>query len=80
MALQRVRYPTIARRIRRMGIPKERIARELGITSKSLSDKLGGTTEFTLTESLLLARFFGMSVEELAGGDGSAALGEEMIG
>lgn len=80
MALQRVRYPTIARRIRRMGIPKERVARELGITSKSLSDKLGGTTEFTLTEALLLARFFGVSVEELAGVDGSAALGEEMIG
>lgn len=80
MALQRVRYPTIAGRIGRMGIPKERVARELGITSKSLSDKLGGTTEFTLTEALLLARFFGVSVEELAGVDGSAALGEEMIG
>ena len=80
MALHRVRYPTIAGRIGRMGIPKERVARELGITSKSLSDKLGGTTEFTLTEALLLARFFGVSVEELAGVDGSAALGEEMIG
>lgn len=67
MALPRMEYPSIRERIERMGIAKSRLCGAIGVTRHALSDKLGGKTEFTLTEALKLARFFGTSVEELAG-------------
>mgnify|MGYP003104288685 CR=1 FL=1 len=67
MALPRKAYPAITERVERMGIPKSRLCEAISVTYPALSDKLGGRTEFTLTEALRLARFFGVSVEELVG-------------
>lgn len=75
MALPRMEYPAIAERVGRMGIPKSRMCEVIGVTRHGLSDKLSGRTEFTLTEALALARFFGTSVEELAGAPRGQACG-----
>lgn len=67
MALPRMEYPAISERVERMGVQKLRLCEATGLSYPGLNDKLSGKTEFTLTEALALARFFGTSVEELAG-------------
>lgn len=67
MALPRMKYPAISRRVERMGVSKMRMCEVTGLSYTGLNDKLEGKTEFTLTEALALARFFGTSVEKLAG-------------
>lgn len=67
MALPRVEYPAIKKRVRESALSDERVCCELGLSISSLRNKLAGRTEFTLTEALALARLLGTSVEELAG-------------
>lgn len=61
-------FPELEKQILMNGIQKKDLAAMLGITPKSMSSKLTGRTEFTLSEiKLIAAAFHGISWETLFG-------------
>lgn len=51
----------------RVGSTKVAVAAMLGITENSAANKLGGKTEFALSEIRTLADKWGMTIDELVG-------------
>lgn len=67
MALKNVHYPRIDARREALGIPKQTFANKLGLSWESANKKLTGETEFSLTEVLIVADWWGLSLDELVG-------------
>lgn len=52
------KYPNLAAEISRRGVRKSVIASRIGVSPRSLSNKLSGTSPFTLDEAFCICRDF----------------------
>lgn len=67
MALKSVCYPSIDAKRKELGLTKNAVAKRLGTTWKTLDKKLEGRGEFSVTEIMTLADWWGLSMDELVG-------------
>lgn len=70
----RLKFPKINEQVHRLGIKQKVMAEAIGIPTSTLSDRLAGRTEWTLSEGVAIAKWLGVSLDELtAQDDGKAA-------
>lgn len=58
-------YPGIEKRRAELGTPKAFMARKLGISETTLTNKMDGTSEFTAREVRTLALWWNVSADSL---------------
>ena len=65
--METVHYPAIESRRAELGVTKRAVADRLGLSWEQASKKLSGEVEFSLSESIALAEWWGLCLDELAG-------------
>lgn len=60
-------YELIESKRRDLGITKQAVAQKLHISWAAADSKLMGRTEFDLSEAMVIADWWGMSLDELVG-------------
>lgn len=63
MASGNMRYPAIEERRSDLGVPKQRVAEYLGISTSALDNKLSGRNEFKFSEVAKLSEWWGTPLE-----------------
>lgn len=58
-------FPCIEKKRADLGTPKAHMARKLGISEQTLTNKMDGTSEFSANEILTLANWWNVSADEL---------------
>ena len=58
-------FPKINERVEDLGIKQNVMAKKLGISTSTVSDKLRGKSEWTLSEGVALAEWLGVPLEVL---------------
>lgn len=67
MSMSNVHYPAIDAKRVELGVSKAAMAKKLELSWEGLDAKLAGEREFTLTEILTLAEWWGLCADELVG-------------
>lgn len=67
MSMENKHYPAIEAKRVELGIPKTKVAEKLELSWEGLDAKLAGEREFTLTEILTLADWWGICSDDLVG-------------
>jgi len=63
--MERTSYPLVPGYLKMAGYTLEATAKSLGITRRSLDNKISGTTEFTLSEAKKIREIVGKPIDDI---------------
>lgn len=67
MSMETVHYPSIDAKREHLGVTKQAVADRLDLSWEQTRKKLAGEVEFSLSEVLVLADWWGVGTDELVG-------------